>query len=147
MVLCYLNDSLSLWLTSDWQEKFEFWGELVFCVKSIGEINSSNSAVGVNLHSQCFNIVSSISSSCEIRQVELNLIPALIESHGHCANERLYSGCWLIVWCSESTSNVLVIKYLHFESEIFLQLYIKITIIRWACSELRNGFCLYLRFW
>ena len=84
--------SLSLWLTSDWQEQFEFWGELVFCVESVGEINSSNSAVGVNLHSKSFNIVGTVSSSSEIGQVELNLVPALIESHGHCANERLYSG-------------------------------------------------------
>jgi hypothetical protein len=115
--------SLSLGFTSDWQEQFEFWGELVFCVESVGEINSSNSAVGVNLHSKGFNIVGTVGSSSEIGQVELNLVPALIESHGHCANERLYSSSWLVVGSSESTSNVLVIQNLHFEGKVFLQLY------------------------
>lgn len=33
------------------EEKFEFWWEFVFGVKSIGEVNSANSAVGVDLHS------------------------------------------------------------------------------------------------
>ena len=35
------------------------------------------------------NIVCTISSPCEIRQVELDLIPALIESHRHRADEGL----------------------------------------------------------
>ena len=103
------STSLSLWFTGDWQEQFEFWWKFVFCVKSIWEIDSSDSAVSMNLYSQGFNIVGTISSSGEIGQVELNLVPSLIKSHGHCADERLYSGCWLVVWCSESTSNVLVI--------------------------------------
>ena len=113
--------SLSLWLTGNWQEELEFWGELVLGVESIGEIDSSDSAVSMNLNSEGFYVVSTIGPSGEIRQVELNLIPALIKSHGHCANEWLDSGSGLIVGGSESTSNALVIEDLHFESEVLLQ--------------------------
>ena len=107
--------------TSNWQEKLEFWGELVLGVESVGEIDSSNSAVCMDLNSKGLYVVGTVSSPCEIRQVELNLIPALIQSHGHCANKRLYSGGRLIVRGSESSSYALVIKYLYLESEVFLQ--------------------------
>ena len=70
-----------------------------------------------------FNIVCTISSSCEIRQVELNLIPPFVKSHGHCANEGFNSSGALVVRCSESSPDILVIQYLHFESEILLQLH------------------------
>jgi len=110
-----------LWLTSNWQEELEFWGELVLGVESVGEIDSSNSAVCMDLNSKGLYVVGTVSSPCEIRQVELNLIPALIQSHGHCANKRLYSGGRLIVRGSESSSYALVIKYLYLESEVFLQ--------------------------
>ena len=48
------------------------------CIKSlpIGEINSSDSAVGMNLHSSGFNVICTIGSSCKIRQIKLNLIPS-----------------------------------------------------------------------
>lgn len=107
--------------TGNWQEKLEFWGELVLGVESVGEIDSSNSAVCMDLNSKGLYVVGTVSSPCEIRQVELNLIPALIQSHGHCANKRLYSGGRLIVRGSESSSYALVIKYLYLESEVFLQ--------------------------
>ena len=113
--------SLSLWLTSNWQEELEFWGELVLGVESIGEIDSSDSAVSMNLNSEGFYVVGTVGPSGEIRQVELNLIPALIKSHWHCANEWLDSGSGLIVGGSESTSNALVIEDLHFESKVLLQ--------------------------
>ena len=67
------------------------------------------------------NIVGTVSSSGEIRQVELNLIPALIKSHRHGADERLDTGGRLIVGSSESTTHVLVIEYLDLEGEVLLQ--------------------------
>ena len=85
------------------------------------EIDSSDSAVSVDLNSQGLYVVGTVSSSCEIRQVELNLIPSLIQSHRHGANEWLDSGGGLIVRGSESSSYALVIKYLHLESEVLLQ--------------------------
>ena len=42
---------LLVWLSSDWQEKLELWWELILCVESVGEIDSSNSAVGMDLNS------------------------------------------------------------------------------------------------
>ena len=121
LVLSFAPFSLSLWFSSNWQEKFELWWELIFGVESIGEVNSSNSAVGVDLNSKGLYVVGSVSSSCEVGQVELNLIPALVESHGHCADEGLNSSGGLVVGGSESTSNALVIKDLHLEGEVFLQ--------------------------
>ena len=46
----------------------------------------------MNLDSEGFYITGTVSSSGEIRQVELNLIPTLIQSHWHSANEWFYSG-------------------------------------------------------
>ena len=112
---------MSLWLTSDWQEKFELWWKLILGVKSIREVDSSNSAVGVDLNSESFYIVCTVSSSCEIRQVELNLVPALIQSHWHGTDEWLDSGGRLIVGGSESSSDTLVIENLNFEGEVLLQ--------------------------
>ena len=75
----------------------------------------------MDLHSKGLYVVGSVSSSGEIRQVELNLIPAFIESHGHGTDERLDSGGRLIVGGSESTSDTLVVQDLHFEGEVLLQ--------------------------
>ena len=79
----------------------------------------------MDLHSQGLNIVCTVSSSCEVRQVELNLIPALIKSHGHGTDEWLHTGCALVVRGAETTSNVLIVEDLNFESEVFLKLFKK----------------------
>ena len=76
----------------------------------------------MDLNAECFNVVGTVGSAGEIRQVKLNLVPAFIKSHRHGADEWLYSGCALIVGSSEPSSNTLVIKHLHFEGEVFLQL-------------------------
>ena len=72
-----------MWLAGDWQEQLEFGWELVFGVESVGEIDSSYSTVSMDLHSESFDIVSTVSSSGEIRKIELNLIPPLIKTHWH----------------------------------------------------------------
>ena len=68
------------------------------------------------------NVVGTVGSSGEIRQVELNLVPALIESHGHSADERLDTGGGLVVGGTESSTDVLVIEDLDLEGEVLLQL-------------------------
>ena len=118
--LWHLRRSL-LRLTGNGQEEFEFWREFVFSVESVGEVDSSDSAVSVDLNSKSLYVVGTISSSGEIRQVELNLIPSLIESHGHGTDKGLDSGGRLVVGGSEPTSDTLVIQDLHFESEVLLQ--------------------------
>lgn len=113
---------VSLGTASNGQEKFEFWGKLVFGVEAVGEVNSTDSAVSVNLDSEGFDVVGTVSTSGEIGQVELNLVPAFIKSHGHGANERLDTGSGLIVRGAETSSHVLIIKDLDFEGEVFFKL-------------------------
>ena len=81
----------------------------------------SNSKALIRHLPEGLNIVGTVSSSGEIRQVELNLIPALIKSHWHGADERLDTSGRLIVGSSESTTHVLVIEYLDLEGEVLLQ--------------------------
>ena len=150
---------MALGLAGNGEEKLEFWGELVLGVKAVGEVNTADTAVSVNLNSkkfkksvtsliygiqtlsllktrafksvcanfQClpegFNVVGTVSTTGEIRQVELNLIPAFVETHGHGADERLHTGSGLIVRSAETTAHVLVIQNLHLEGEVLLQLY------------------------
>lgn len=111
------------------EEEFELRGEFVLSVESVREVNSSDSAVSVNLNSkilntrslpQSFNVVSSICSSGEIRQVKLDLIPSFVQSHWHCTNEGFHSSRRLVVRSPKSSSNVLVIKHLHFKGEVLL---------------------------
>ena len=113
---------MPLWFTGNWQEKLELWGQLILSVQSIREIDSSNSAVSMDLYSERLYVVGTVGPSCEIGQVELDLIPSLIQSHWHGANEWLDSGCALVVTGSESTSDGLIIQNLYFESEVFFQI-------------------------
>lgn len=113
--------SLLVWLSSDWQEQLEFWRKLVFGVQSVREVDSTDSAVSMNLNSQRLDVVSTVGSSGEIRQVKLDLIPSFIKSHRHGTNEWLDSSGRLIVGGSESSSNLLVIQDLDLEGEVFLQ--------------------------
>ena len=69
-----------------------------------------------------FNVVGTVGTTGEIRQIELNLIPSLVETHGHSANERLHAGGALIVRGAETAANVFVIENLDFEGEVFLKL-------------------------
>jgi hypothetical protein len=77
----------------------------------------------VDLHAQGLNVVGTVSTSREIGQVELDLVPALIKTHGHGTDERLDTGGRLIVRCAEPTSNVLIIEHLHLKSEVLLELW------------------------
>lgn len=44
----------------------------------------------MDLNSQSLDIVSPVSAAREIGEVKLDLIPALVQSHRHCADERLH---------------------------------------------------------
>ena len=92
------------------QEELEFWWEFIFRVEPVGKVDSSDATISVNLHSEGFYIVGAICASGKIGQVELNLIPAFVQSHRHSANEWLYSRRRLVVTCSESSSYVLIIQ-------------------------------------
>ena len=113
--------SLILRLAGNGQEQFELWWELVLSIKSVWEVDSSNSAVCVDLHSQSLYVVGTVGPSGEIRQVELNLIPSLVEPHWHGTNKRLNPGRRLVVWGAESSSYTLVIQDLNLEGEVLLE--------------------------
>lgn len=75
----------------------------------------------MDLNSESLNIISSIRSSGEIAEIELDLVPSLIKPHGHGADEWLDSGGGLIVGSSKSSSYVLIIKDLDLECKVFLK--------------------------
>lgn len=87
-------------------------GELLFGVKSFSEIDSSQSAVGVDLNPQSLDISSTIGSSTEIGEIELDLVPSIVHSHRHCTYERLYPCAGLEIRSSESPFNSFVIQNL-----------------------------------
>jgi len=125
------------------QEQLELSRQLVFGIKAVREVDSgeicrqmsrtpyllkrltiipSDPAVGMNLDAKSLNVVRAVGTTGEVGKVKLNLVPALVEPHRHGADERLHTSGRLIVGCSEASTNVLVIKNLNFEGEIFLQL-------------------------
>lgn len=73
-------------------------------------------------HSQSFYIVATVSPAGKIWKIELNLIPSLIQPHGHGADKGFNPCGWLIIGGTEASSNVLIVKNLHFESEVFFEL-------------------------
>ena len=56
----------------------------------------------------------------EFCQVELNLVPAVIQPHRHCADEILDPGGRLVVAGSKTAAHVLVIQNCDFECEVSL---------------------------
>ena len=102
----------------------------------------NKSQLGVDFLPKGLNIVGTVGTSSEIGQVELNLIPALVKSHGHRANERFYSCCALIVGGAESSTHILIVKDLNFESEVLLQLQVvsnQRTLLTFLMIMTRNG--------
>mmetsp|Transcript_35385 Transcript_35385/g.49358 ORF Transcript_35385/g.49358 Transcript_35385/m.49358 type:complete len:226 (-) Transcript_35385:42-719(-) len=117
----YLRRSARSLGLGEGQVELELGGKFLLGVQSIREVDSSNSAVGVDLDSKGFDIVGTICSSGEIGQVKLNLIPAFIQSHRHSTNEWLHSCCRLIVRSSKSSPNIFIIQNLYLESKVFFQ--------------------------
>jgi len=76
----------------------------------------------VNLNAQRLNVVGAVRTASEVGQVELDLVPALVQTHRHRADERLHSGRRLVVRRTESASNVLIVQNLHLESEVLFEL-------------------------
>lgn len=93
----------------DGQIEFKLCWELVLRVQSVGEVHPPYSTVSVDLYTQRLNIISSIRPPGEVRQVELNLVPAVVQPHGHGADERLHSRRALIVTRPKSSPNVFIV--------------------------------------
>lgn len=75
------------------------------------------------LHSQCLYIIGAIRPPREVRKVELDLIPALIKSHRHRANEGFYSSCALVVRGPKASSHVLIVQDLDFKGKVLFEVF------------------------
>ena len=78
------------------QKQLKLRRQLVFAIEAVRKVDAPHSAIRVNLHSQCLYVVRAVSAAGKVREVELDLIPSFVQSHGHCANERLDTsgGLW-----------------------------------------------------
>ena len=72
----------------------------------------------MDLDAQGLDVIGSVGSSSEVRKVELDLVPTLIEPHRHRTYERFNSGCSLVIRRSKSSPDILVVEHLHLKSEI-----------------------------
>ena len=75
----------------------------------------------MDLDAESLNVVGTVRTTGEVGQVKLDLVPALIETHGHRADERLDTRCRLVIGGTEASAHVLVIQHLHLEGEVLLQ--------------------------
>jgi hypothetical protein len=84
-------------LLLDRQVQLKLRGQFVFRVEPITEVYASDAAVRVDLNPEGLDVVGAVRATREVAQVELDLIPALVESHGHRADEGLDARRALIV--------------------------------------------------
>lgn len=66
----------------------------------------------MNLYTECLHIIGAVCATREVGQVELDLVPSLVQSHGHGTNERLDTSCRLVVTGPKPSPHVLVIENL-----------------------------------
>ena len=71
---------------------------------------------------QGLDVVATICPAGEVAEIELNLVPPLVEPHRHGADKGLNSSGRLVVTSPETPADVLVVEYLHFEGEVLFQL-------------------------
>jgi len=107
----------------NWKEQLELGRQFLFGIQAVGEIDATDATVGVDLDTQCFDVIRTVSSACEISKIELDLIPSFIQSHWHGAYKRFHFGRGLIIACSESSPNVLIIQHLHFKCEVLFHIF------------------------
>jgi len=102
------------------QKQLEFRGQLILRIQAIREIDPSDSAICVNLHSQCLHIICSVCSPRKIRQIELDLIPSIIQSHRHRTNKWLHPRRRLVIGGTEPSPHSLVVLHLNLECKVLL---------------------------
>merc|ERR1711957_217181 len=92
-------------LCLDRQEELELRGQLLLAVQPVREVYPADSAICMQLHTQRLDVVCAISPTCEVGEVELDLIPTLVKSHGHRADEGLDPGRALVIGRSKPSSH------------------------------------------
>ena len=75
----------------------------------------------MHLNLDGFNVRGAVRTTTEIGQVELDLVPAFVELHGHGADEGLDAGGALEVAGTESTADILIIQNGDFKGEVLVQ--------------------------
>jgi hypothetical protein len=105
----------------DRKEKLELWGQFLFGVQPVGEVDTPDPAIRMDLAPQGLDVVRPVGTTGEVGEVELDLVPALVQTHGHRADEGLHASGTLIVGGPEAPTNVLVVQHHHLEGEVFLQ--------------------------
>ena len=74
------------------------------------------------LDSERFDVVGAVGAPRKVGQVELDLVPAVVEPQGHGADERLDARRALVVAGAEASAHVLVVEHLHLEREVLFQI-------------------------
>merc|ERR1719335_1217362 len=108
-MIARVRDSVSLVLLH-WEEQLELWGQLLLTVEAIREVDPPDAAVGVELDAQSLDVVRSVRAAREVGEVELDLIPALVQAHGHGADEGLHARRALVVGRAEAPADLLVVQ-------------------------------------
>lgn len=65
-------------LLGDGQEQLELRGQFLLRVQAVGEIDATNTTVGVDLHSQSLDVVRPVRSPRKVAEVKLDLVPPLL---------------------------------------------------------------------
>jgi len=76
----------------------------------------------MDLNAERLDVVCSVGAACEIRQIELDLVPSIIQSHRHRTDERLHPRRRLVVARSETPLDILIVQYLNLKCEVLLQI-------------------------
>mmetsp|Transcript_84094 Transcript_84094/g.228368 ORF Transcript_84094/g.228368 Transcript_84094/m.228368 type:complete len:205 (+) Transcript_84094:81-695(+) len=103
------------------QEELELRRQLLLAIETVGEVDPANAAIRVELHTERLDVVRAVRAAREVGQVELDLVPALIEAHRHRADEGLHARGTLVVRGPEAAAHLLVIQHGDLESEVLLQ--------------------------
>ena len=62
----------------DGEEELELWGQLLLAVQPVGEVYAPDPTIGMDGHSQGLDVVGTVGPAGEVRQIELDLVPAWI---------------------------------------------------------------------
>ena len=107
-------------LLGNGHQKTELRWKLVLGIQAVGEVDPTDATIGVDLNAQGLDVVGAIRPTRKVAQIELDLVPTLVQPHGHGADEGLDARRRLVVGGTEPTSDVLIIQNLNLEGEVLV---------------------------
>ena len=75
--------------------------------------NHKDIIAATHLYSQGLDVVRAVCAAGEIAEIELDLVPAIIQTHRHCADKGLHARGRLVVGCPEPAAHILVVQHLN----------------------------------